>query len=255
MTAGRDLRLYPEGHALGVEASAGSLEKMGEKSLPGQFRGSSFLYALRGEQPEPVAQLEGCPHIVGAQKNGFPHFVGQSAKKAHRLHLGGEVEEGGGLVEKDEGGVLRQCLGDHGFLPFSIAQGVYPAVFQGKNPYLFQGFFHPLPILLVLLPKESRVWAASQCHEVENPKVANLQSIRENHANEPAPFACREGGQGNVPYEDFPFQGRLEGRQGAKQGAFPPSVVPEKGGEHTLVESGVDAPCHHLFPIAYGEFP
>ena len=47
---------------------------------------------------------------------------GEPVEELHHVHLGGEVEEGGGLIEEDDRSLLGECLGNHHLLSLSVAE-------------------------------------------------------------------------------------------------------------------------------------
>ena len=84
--------------------------------------------ALRGEEKEEVGELEGDFEVVGGADDGFVRFGGEMLQEEGGLAAVGPVEEGGGLVEEDDGGVLGDGAGDGGHLTFAVGHGVeHPA--------------------------------------------------------------------------------------------------------------------------------
>ena len=92
----------------------------------GRWRGEEE--ALRGEEKEEVGELEGDFEVVGGTDDGFVRFGGEAFQEEGGLAAVGPVEEGGGLVKEDDGGVLGDGAGDGGHLAFAVGHGVeHPA--------------------------------------------------------------------------------------------------------------------------------
>ena len=75
--------------------------------------------------------------------------LGQTLQHRHDLHPGGEVEKRERLVQHDEFGVLRQCFGDHYFLPLSVADARLGPLGQRGDPDRPHRLFDFLPVLRV----------------------------------------------------------------------------------------------------------
>ena len=84
--------------------------------------------ALRCEEKEEIGELEGDFEVVGGADDGFVRFGGEALQEEGGLAAVGPVEEGGGLVEEDDGGVLGDGAGDGGHLAFAVGHGIeHPA--------------------------------------------------------------------------------------------------------------------------------
>lgn len=84
--------------------------------------------ALGGEEKEEVGELEGDFEVVGGADDGLVRFGGETFQEKGGFAAVGPVEEGGGLVEEDDGGVLGDGAGDGGHLAFAVGHGVeHPA--------------------------------------------------------------------------------------------------------------------------------
>ena len=59
---------------------------------------------------------------MAGKQNGLAAVVGEGLQQAHRLDAAGDIEEGRGLIEDDDGRLLGQRTGYHGLLPLAVAQ-------------------------------------------------------------------------------------------------------------------------------------
>ena len=55
-------------------------------------------------------------------------------QKLHDLHLAGEIEKGGRLIQEDYRRFLCQRFGDHDLLPLTVGKGVYHARGEVLDP-------------------------------------------------------------------------------------------------------------------------
>ena len=92
----------------------------------GRWRGEEE--ALWCEEKEEIGELEGDFEVVCRADDGLVRFGGETFQEEGCLAAVGPVEEGGGLVEEDDGGVLGDGAGDGGHLAFAVGHGVeHPA--------------------------------------------------------------------------------------------------------------------------------
>ena len=109
---------------------------------------------------------------------------GEPVEELHHVHLGGEVEEGGGLIEEDDRGLLGKRLGNHHLLSLSVAER--PDVSGSKALHAHEtegveGF--PLIGGIHLSPKAG-VEAAPEGDKVEHGHVPHLYPLRQHDADE-----------------------------------------------------------------------
>ena len=95
------------------------------------------------------------------------------------LALAGIVEEGGGLVEHQRGGLLREGLGNHHFLLFAVAQGFKRTVGEGFDADELQGLGDDATVFLVQGAPEIGVGRATEADDFRGREVAQVGSLGE----------------------------------------------------------------------------
>ena len=135
---------------------------------------------------------------MGGEEDGFLHLAGQAAQQEHHLHLGGEVQEGGGFVEEDDGRLLRQCLGNHHFLPLAVGERVQHAPLQIVDAHLLNGLIHCRLVLCGEAAPEARVGTAAHCHHLAHAHTFNIWSLCEHNTDACGPLLRRERIEGTA---------------------------------------------------------
>ena len=97
--------------------------------------------------------------------DGLARLLVQAADQLHRLVAGADVEVGGGLVEHDEVGVLRQRHGDERSLALAARQPPQLLRPEPRDARKLEGALHVLAILARELPLMRLVRIAPACYE------------------------------------------------------------------------------------------
>ena len=119
---------------------AGTVEKSRQTAVGSQLIGcADRQFPAWLHEPQTVGQLQSELQIVRGKEDGLVGLMSQTMQQLQHIHLAGIVQEGGWLVEIDDGRLLSQCLGNHGFLPLAVAQRTDVAVGQLFNAHLTDG--------------------------------------------------------------------------------------------------------------------
>ena len=87
----------------------------------GQFVGNSCTHSVvRTDHPEPIGVPGRHLHVVSAHHHRDPAVVCQVLQQLEDTDPPGRVEEGGGFVEQQQSGGLRDGAGDHHPLPLPV---------------------------------------------------------------------------------------------------------------------------------------
>ena len=106
-------------------------------------------------------------------------FYGQLMQQHHGLDPAGNVEESRRLVQQDDRALLRQGFGDHGLLPFTVAQFGYVVLCFMGNAGCRQRLFDNLPIGFLQLSEETGVRMTAQRHQFVNGDAARIRLFRQ----------------------------------------------------------------------------
>lgn len=136
-----------------------------------------------GEKPDGVGERFGKGNVVGGEEDGFAVFVGEAVQQLKDLALAGIVEEGGGLVEHQRDGLLREGLGNHHFLLFAVAQGFKRTVGEGFDADELQGLGDDATVFLVQSAPEIGVGRATEADDFRCRKVAQVGSLGEDESH------------------------------------------------------------------------
>ena len=122
-----------------------------------------------------------------AHEDDFVCLVSKFLHQPEHAYLGVEIKEGSGLVEQDDGCLLGECFGEHGFLPLAVAQGVDGSLGETADSHHFDGFADNLPVFFRELPEEACIGRTPHPYEIGNLHVRHSNSL------------CQHDGDGFAP--------------------------------------------------------
>ena len=142
----------------------------------------------------------------------------EAVQKLHDFDFAGIVEEGGGLVEKDDGCLLCECFCNHHLLPFAVAECLYHAVLQVFYSHIVDGFCDDIFVCRRQFPPESGIGASPESYEFADGHVLQGWSLSEHNAYEPRQFFVGISSQRLTLYQHVAGEWRLESGECAQEG-------------------------------------
>jgi len=225
----------------GVEGDAGG----GEEAVHGvglEDVGGGALddLAVAGDEPQVVGQQQRLRHVVAGQEHGLAAVVGQRVEQLHGLDAAGHVEEGGGLVEDDDGCLLRQGAGYHGLLALTVAQVGDIAADLVTDAHVGDGLVDNLMVLGAEATQEARVGLAAQGDEFADGESAHGDAVGGDEADEARTLALRDV----IDILALDFDGSRQGACGAgectQQGGLAGAVLAQQSDESALMHGEVE---------------
>ena len=224
-----------------IEGDPLALEEVVERTVEGQVFGCADGDApLAVHEPDLVGDLEGQLEVVGRHEDGLAHCPRELVEQLHDLHLAGEIEERGRLVEENDRRLLREGLGDHHLLPLAVAQGLDHAVGEMADLYVLESLADDLPVLLAERAPETGVGTAAEADQLLDAHVADLALVGQHHADHPREPLVRVFVQRAAHQSDLAAQRGLEAGKGAEQGRFARPVGAKQAGELAGSDGRVD---------------
>ena len=162
------------------------------------------------------------------------------------FHLARIIEEGGGLVEEDDGRLLRQGFGDHHFLTFAVTQGLDHAVAERNDAHQRQCIVHLAAVFGRQPAPEAGVRAAPHPHQFGDRHVLEIGLFRQDHPDDGSQFFFAILPQRLAQDGDLAGQGREKTREGAQQRGLAGAVFTQQTGQLSAVDGLGDAFGHNL---------
>ena len=117
----------------GIEGDGVVTEEAFDVFSGDHFAGGEMVEERVVDEGDGIAKGEGDVQFVSGEEDAFAPLVGEAAQEDAQFVAIGEVEEGGGFVEEDDGGVLRQGTGNHHALAFAVGYTVDGGVGKGRE--------------------------------------------------------------------------------------------------------------------------
>ena len=159
-----------------------------------------------------ISQLQRQFDIVGGQEDGLLLVVSQPPQQLHDFHLAGEIEEGRGLVEIDDGGLLGKGLGYHDLLAFAIAERMDHTVLQVADTNQPDGLADLLLVVGRQGAPESGIGRAPHAYHFVDRHIAHLWLFGQHDAYDATQLAVAIVSERTVlaGNQDVAGEGRLE---------------------------------------------
>ncbi len=154
----------------------------------------------------------------------------QLTEQHHCLDAAGHIQESRWLVEEDKRTLLSQCLGDHGLLPFTVAQFRHIVFCLVTNPRSFQRLSDDFVVLLLQLAEKTRVGMSAQRNQFVNRNTSGIGLFRKNHPNRKRKQPLRIIGQRFTLQMDTSGQRLLETTKRPQQRRLSRTVQSQQAG-------------------------
>lgn len=177
---------------------------------------------------------------MAGQEHGLAAVVGQRVEQLHGLDAAGHVEEGGGLVEDDDGCLLRQGAGNHGLLALTVAQVGDIAAGLVTDAHVGDGLVDNLMVLGAEATQEARVGLAAQGDEFADGEAAHSDAVGRDEADEARTLALRDVIDILALDFDGSRQGACGASEGTQQGGLAGAVLAQQGDESALMHGEVE---------------
>ena len=183
----------------------------------------------RVDGDEPVGIAPGDVEVVGGDEHELAQVVGDGAEQCHRGVLALVVEEGGGLVEEQDGCLLGDGTCDHHLLPLTVAERGEVAVGKGLrvcacHRLRYEGF-----VCLLEFPEEPGVGHASHGDDLARREVQQVWLLGQYNGKKARTRRCRERGavvhRSLGMINDTPRKRWLQACEGAEKGRFANAVA------------------------------
>lgn len=167
-------------------------------SVVGQLSWCTLGEASVVEQPKAVGKLKDEFEVMGREENSLSACT-KLLEKLQRADLCRKVEESCRFVQKDEGSILSYGAGNHGALPFTIADFAYASMAQMLECAKLQGVVYGGVIGVAKTSRKPHVGYAPKGYNVGNGKCPNTHGGGENDGDvagcRPRSHASAEGRQ------------------------------------------------------------
>ncbi len=224
--------------------------------VPGQpdlLRRAADQLAFRGDQPERVGVPQHVLDVVGGHQDGQAVLVGEGAQQLDQLQPGGQVEERGGLVEQQDGGLLGERPRDHEALALAVAELRHRTAGQVPGTGGVQGPLDRAPVGVVEPAEPSGVRGASEGDEVVAEQLPGGDPVGEDDGQLRGELARGEVGDGPPAQLDASGEPRLGAGEGAHEGGLADAVRADEAGQLPCAQGDVDAGEHGAAPVAHAE--
>ena len=230
----------PDRQCRGVERDAGTGEKPLDMAAGGHVGGGKAVQVGRVDQCDGVAQSQCDVEVVRREEDAFALVVGQTAQQRRQFVTVWQVEEGGGFVEQDHGGVLRQRTGDQDALAFAVGHAVHRFAGESLHADQPERTGHDVAVGLLHASDPVGVGGASQRHDVLAGEVGDTDLVGGDEPHGRGQLVGRERRQRAAAERHIAGDGRSETCNGPQQGAFARAVAADQRGQRPLGEGGGD---------------
>ena len=162
----------------------------------------------------------------------------------------GQIKMRRRFIQKNQGRILGQSLGNHHTLAFSIGKIAQIFLGIGTHTHPIEGFFHQTFILSVQTSQTTGIRTTAQSHHLEHLTIFDSHVLRQHYRLQARQFRKRQSRHIQASEIDFAGKRFLQATQSSEQSRFTTTIRTDKRNQLTRIHLQLQIFLNHMTMLA-----